>query len=89
MKDEGFELENRNLGMHFTHNLSLICVILILLYFSDFFFQSRTNRMITYCDLSYAPCRNLMAKQDMSELGFVKESDKEASEEKITERIGN
>lgn len=45
--------------------------------------------MITYHDLSYASCRNLMAKQDMSELGFVKESDKEASGEKVTERIGN
>ncbi|XP_050382353.1 uncharacterized protein LOC126799235 [Argentina anserina] len=35
----------------------------------------------------YLECRmekNLMAKQDMSELGFVRESDKEASEEKIT-----
>ncbi|KAK9923421.1 hypothetical protein M0R45_031840 [Rubus argutus] len=40
----------------------------------------------------YLECRmekNLMAKQDMSELGFVKESDKEASGEKVTERIGN
>lgn len=30
-----------------------------------------------------------MAKQDMSELGFGKESDVEASGEKVTERIDN
>lgn len=30
-----------------------------------------------------------MAKQDMSELGFVKESNLEASGERVTERIGN
>lgn len=30
-----------------------------------------------------------MAKQDMSELGFGKESDTEASGEKVTERIDN
>ncbi|KAM1513398.1 hypothetical protein ACFX1Z_024832 [Malus domestica] len=40
----------------------------------------------------YLECRmekNLMAKQDMSELGFVRESNLDASGEKVSERIAN
>ena len=39
--------------------------------------------------LSLAYCRNLMAKQEMSELGFGKESNMEASGQKVNERIDN
>ena len=39
--------------------------------------------------LSLAYCRNLMAKQDMSELGFGKESNMEASGQNVNERIDN
>lgn len=52
-------------------------------YFQVFFFDYTDFVMIIYHCLSFASFRNLMAKQDMSELGFSKESDTEASGENV------
>jgi hypothetical protein len=52
--------------------------------FSGFFY---VKELLHAFLLAY--CRNLMAKQDMSELGFGKEGAMEASDENVNERIDN
>ncbi|XP_075664561.1 uncharacterized protein LOC142634160 [Castanea sativa] len=54
--------------------------------------SGHTSEKCRHLSKKYLQCRmekNLMAKQDMSELGFGKESNMEASGQKVDERIDN
>ncbi|KAM2016322.1 hypothetical protein ACFX16_046750 [Malus domestica] len=51
--------------------------------------QSEKCRLFSKMYLECQMEKNLMAKQDMSELGFVKEGNSDASGEKLSKRIAN